>query len=766
METVAIVCRARRRKVFFHSDYSLAALSVVFILFFSGCAYQAQDQGRLRPPVKTDQEPAETESLTPPDVAALLSEAENELKKANEAHERGEFDAALEHYQRMLKLLVDANLDPALFYESSDQLEEILRLYMKHAHLYHHPDGRLGSSKTGVYSDIVIPLPLPKPVEDEIAELQQSYSGTFQRGLNRSSRYLPYIREQFRAQGLPEDLAWLAMVESMFRPDAVSPAGAGGMWQFMRATGRRYNLRMDSYVDERSNWHSATLAAAEYLKCLHDYFSGDWSLAVTAYNMGEGGLSRAIEANGGQRDFWNLIETPPASDRIKQESKKYFPRLLAYIVVANAPEKYGFTCPTEPFEDVERVPVNGCYPLADLDKALGFSKGTLAGLNPDLIQEATPPQGEYAVAVPRDKRDQFLAALKTVKTVQYAAAPKAASSHTPSGATHRVRRGETIAGIARRYGVEEKSLMQANRIRSAKSLQANQVLHIPGVAPARGGKEVTVASAEKRNDPAAAKTDTSAAKSVSAQATYTVKPGDTLSAIARNNKTTVAELAKLNTIKSGDCIRVGQVLKLGTSAAPVQAAARYHEVKPGEYPGVIAKLYGVSTTDLLAWNNLNAQSVIRAGDRLVIAGDAAAAPAPTTATAKKSSKEPAKAAESKPVVHKVAPGETASVIATRYGVKTADLLAANHLTAKSILRIGQSLNIQNATRGTGQRDRSNDIQVSEATAKKVVHTVTAGQNPSSIARRYGVNVKDLFKWNNWSDAHVLRVGDEVSIYKD
>lgn len=763
METVAIVCRARRRNVVLHSDYSLAALSVVLILLFSGCAYQAQDQGRLRPPVTTEQEPAETEALTPPDVAALLSEAENELKKANEAHERGEFDAALEHYQRMLKLLVDANLDPALFYESSEKLEEILRLYMKHAHLYHHPEGRLGSSKTGVYSDIVIPLPLPKPVEAEIAELQQSYSGTFQRGLNRSSRYLPYIREEFRSQGLPEDLAWLAMVESMFRPEAVSPAGAGGMWQFMRATGRRYNLRMDSYVDERNNWHSATRAAAEYLKCLHDFFNGDWSLAVTAYNMGEGGLSRAIAANGGQRDLWSLIETPPASDRIKQESKKYFPRLLAYIVVANAPEKYGFTCPTDPFEDIERIPVNGCYPLAELDKAMGFSKGTLAGLNPDLIQEATPPQGEYAVAVPRDKRDQFLAALKTVKTVQYASAPKAASSHAPSGATHRVRRGETVAGIARRYGVEQKALMQANRIRSAKSLQANQVLHIPGVAPARGDKEVTVAASEKRNDTASPKADT--VKTASGQATYTVKPGDTLSAIARNNKTSVAELAKLNTIKSGDCIRVGQVLKLGAPAAPVQVAARYHEVKPGEYPGVIAKLYGVPTSDLLAWNNLSAQSVIRAGDRLVIAGDASATP-PTATAKKSSSKESSSKTESKPVVHKVAPGETASVIASKYGVKTADLLAANHLTAKSVLRIGQSLNINNAARGTSQRDRSSDIQVAEATSKKVVHTVTAGQNPSSIARRYGVNVKDLFKWNNWSDAHVLRIGDEVSIYKD
>lgn len=762
METITIVCHARRRHAVLRSDFFRAAFILGSLVAFSGCVHQSQDQGRLRAPIKTEHDHAVVESETPPNVAELLNEAEKELKKANEAHERGEFDAALEHYQRVLKLLVDANLDPALFYESSEQLEEILRLYMKHAHLYHHPDGRLGCSKSGVYSDIIIPLPLPKPVEDEIAELQQSYSGTFQRGLNRSSRYLPYIKKTFCSEGLPEDLAWLAMVESMFRPEAVSPAGAGGMWQFMRATGRRYNLRMDSYVDERSNWHSSTRAAVEYLKCLHDFFNGDWALAVTAYNMGEGGLSRAMEANGGQRDFWSLIQTPPASERIKEESRKYYPRLLAYIVVANAPEKYGFTCPTEPFEDVERIPVRGCYPLAELDKAMGFSKGTLASLNPDLVQEATPPQGEYPVAVPRDKRDMFLAALQTVKTVQYAAAPRSGASQSSSCGTHRVGRGETIAAIARRYGVDQKELMRANHIRSAKSLQANQVLHIPGLVVAQSSRESTPV-VEERNDDVATPSDAVAMRS----ATYTVKKRDTLSAIARANKTSVTDLEKLNNLKSGGCIRVGQVLKVGVAAAPVQVAARYHEVKPGEYPGVIAKLYGISTSDLLAWNNLNSQSVIRVGDRLVIAGDASAGTAQSTADAKKSSsKKSSEETASKPVVHKVAAGETASQIASRYGVKTADLLASNRLTAKSVLRVGQALTIQNASRDAGQRDRSSDIQVSEAKPKKVVHTVTAGQNPSIIARRYGVSVKDLFKWNNWSEAPVLRIGDEVSIYKD
>ena len=756
MKTVATLPEACRRFISSYITYNSVILFVTVIFLITGCANQSYDQGHIRPSVRIDHAPVDTDADRVVDVNALLNEAEAELQKANAAHEQGNFDAAQAHYQLVLKLLLDANLDPALFYESNGQLEAILKMYLKHAHLYHHPEGRLGSSKTGVYNDIAISLPLPKYVEAEIAELRERYPGTFQRGLDRSARYMPYIREYFRSQGLPEDLAWLAMVESMFRPDAVSPAGAGGMWQFMRATGRRFSLRMDSYVDERKNWRSSTQAAAEYLKCLYNFFDGDWSLAVTAYNMGEGGLSRAMEANGGDRNFWNLIETPPASERIKQESKKYYPRLLAYIVVANAPERYGFNRPDSTIESIDFVPVNGRYNLAELDKTLGLNAGTLSELNPDLIQKATPPQGEYMMAVPLSHREQLLAALKTTKPVQYAApVEKAPASAPQKGGVHRVRKGETISSIARTYGVSEQQLMQANRIRNARQLQANQSLHIPGVVST--SKDPALALAQEKASTVTVKE--------SAASTYTVKTGDTLSAIACSHKTSVTALTKLNNLKEGDCIRVGQVLNLGTAAAPAQESApRYHEVKSGEYPSVIAKLYGVSTPDLLRWNNLTPQSVIRAGDRLVIGGPGGKA-ASTTAVAEQNN-TPSKAQKAEVKTHKIAPGETASAIAARYGVKTANLLAANDLTAKSILIVGHTLTIPQAQQGISTRDQSKDIQLSKASQKKTVHTVTAGQNPTSIAQRYGVKVKDLFEWNNWPDAPVLRVGDKVSIYQD
>lgn len=739
------------------------------LMVLAGCAHQPREMARPQPLPNESHTPEEEQPETVKNVPELLREADAELRKAKDAHERGDFDTAFRHYQRMLQLILEADLDPSLFYESSDQFEEILRFYLKHAHLYHHPERRLGSSHTGKYSDITIPFPLPQPVLDEIAELQNSYSNTFQRGLNRSSRYLPHIKEEFREAGLPEDLAWLAMVESMFQPRVVSPAGAGGMWQFMRATGRRFHLRQDSYVDERYNWHSATRAAAEYLQCLHNFFNGDWALAITAYNMGEGGMDRAISANGGDRDFWTLINTPPASERIKQESKKFYPRLLAYIIVANAPEQYGFTYAPEPFEDVLRIPVQGGYQLADLDTAMGFSRGTLASLNPDLLQEVTPGHGEYAVAVPREKREEFLAALQTTRTVrtQQVAAASSTGSGGSGGRTHRVRRGETILQIANRYGCCDKELMRVNKIRTARALQANQVLQIPDSGQGRGGGQTASLASASVDNAASARTTTAAEaqprQSSGPEATYTVKAGDTLSKIAQSHKVAVADLQKLNKIPSNGHIQVGQVLKLGVPAQTAPTGPRYHEVKPGEYPSVIASLYGLSTRDLLALNSLTPQSVIRPGDRLVVSGTVAVAESGGGNTTAKTAQEPARPAS---IQHKVAAGETAGAIAGRYGVKISDLLAWNNLTPKSILRVGQTLTINNASRTVAQRDRSSDIQVSQAQAQKVVHKVTAGQNPTTIARHYGVNVNDLFKWNNWSDKHVLRVGDEVSIYKD
>jgi len=258
--------------------------------------------------------------------------------------------------------------------------------------------------------DLRVPFPLPEPVLAEIDFYQHTIPGKFQTYLNRSPRYMPYLRKEFEKAGLPPDLAWLALVESGFNPKVTSPAGAGGLWQFMKATGSRYGLRQDNYVDERNNWRSATRAAIGYLKDLRDQFHGDWALALSAYNMGEGGLQRAIDSNGGDLNFWTLIKTPPASDRIRLETKRYYPLFLAAMIISSSPERYGFTVAPQPVEETAAVRVKGMYALADLDKAMGYAPGTLSQINPELIKEVTPPTGEYRVSVPVQDQEKFASA--------------------------------------------------------------------------------------------------------------------------------------------------------------------------------------------------------------------------------------------------------------------------------------------------------------------------------------------------------------------
>ena len=648
----------------------------------------------------------------------------------------------------------------------------------------------LNQGGNGAYSPLVLPNPLPEPVLAEIRELQNDYPGTFQRGLNRASKYETPLRARLCAAGLPEDLFWLAMVESMFQNKVVSPAGAGGMWQFMPSTARRYQLRMDGYVDERYNWQRCTEAAVEYLKYLHDFFDGRWDLAVTAYNMGEGGLSRAVAANGGDADFWRLIQTPPASNMIRMESKKYFPRLLAYVVVTANPEKYGFTRGTEPPDDVERVPVQGMYPLARLDEALGFAPGTLEQLNPDLLRDTTPPTGEYHVAVPRKDKDRFLAALQQVPAMQ-----PGASQAVMASVKYKVRRNESLAVVAKKFGTTEKALLAANKIRSAKSVRTGQTLVVPVKTDAMGGTAAPVAApqmakASKQDDtPATPAID---AKPASAK-TYKVRKGDTLAGIAAANKISVAQLAAWNKIGKKGGIMAGQTLTIAaaepaSSAKPAPAPAadqdstRFHKVAPGEYPAAIAKLYGMKTDELLRMNGKTKDTTLLVGEKLAVgqnADDREAGPVRAEATAKDMKKSDDTPVGNNPekteqelitVSHKVARGESITTIAAKNGVKPQELMAWNRLTAKSVIKEGQELTLRKPA-ADGSHDAGDEVKLAKAApaakAKggKVVHTVAPGQNLTVIAKRYGVGLSQLYEWNAWPKDRVLQVGDAVVIYK-
>src|SRR2546422_726856 len=223
--------------------------------------------------------------------------------------------------------------------------------------------------------------------------------------MGRSGRYLAMIREVFRSQGLPMDLAFTAMIESGFNPRAVSRVGAKGLWQFMAPTARGYGLRVDRWVDERLDPEKSTVAAATYLRDLYRQF-GSWELAQAAYNAGEVTVIRAIRVTGSS-DFWDLTRTT----HLRRETREFVPAIQAATLIGRDPDQYGFAVGGDAWDDTERVSVPPSTDLHRLAADAGLSPEMLRGLNPTLVRGMTPPGTPWEIRVPRGTSEGVLAAL-------------------------------------------------------------------------------------------------------------------------------------------------------------------------------------------------------------------------------------------------------------------------------------------------------------------------------------------------------------------
>lgn len=266
--------------------------------------------------------------------------------------------------------------------------------------------------------------------------------------LYRSGHYLGMIREIFRAKGLPEDLAFMAMVESGFNPLAVSRARAKGLWQFMKGTGRRYGLKVNRWVDERLDPEKATVAAADYLTDLYLQF-GSWFLAQAAYNAGERKVIRALRRSG-RDDFWSLLRVR----YLKRETKHFVPAILAATLIGRNPERYGFSAATAAPLEYEVVTVPAYLSLKLLARHARVTLRELKKLNPELRRGRTPPGGAYRLKVPKGSAEQIQVALKKLKRT----------------VVHVVKPRETLSHIALRYGVTVGELVRLNGLRSRRSL--------------------------------------------------------------------------------------------------------------------------------------------------------------------------------------------------------------------------------------------------------------------------------------------------------
>jgi membrane-bound lytic murein transglycosylase D len=294
--------------------------------------------------------------------------------------------------------------------------------------------------------------------------------------VNRSARYLGMVRDVMRKKGLPEELAYTAMIESGYNPNAVSRAGAKGMWQFMAPTARRYGLRVDQWVDERLDPEKSTVAAAAYLRDLHALF-GSWPLAQAAYNAGEVKVARAIRVTG-SNDFWALART----NHLRRETKEFVPQIHAATVIGRDPERFGFEFDDRPAPATETVSVPPATDLRRLSATAGIPHDTLRSLNSVLVRGVTPPGARYDLRVPVGARDGVLTALAPRRAPQAVAAAKPKAARARRGAAgsdvHVVRPRDTVSAIAKLYGVSVGDVVRWNRLEQQDSIRPGDRLRV------------------------------------------------------------------------------------------------------------------------------------------------------------------------------------------------------------------------------------------------------------------------------------------------
>src|SRR5262245_57736484 len=384
---------------------------------------------------------------------------------------------------------------------------------------------------------------------------------TFERWLKRSGRYMDLFREVLRREGLPPDLVHLVFVESGFNVHAKSVSAAVGPWQFLRSTGRLWGLTVNQWVDKRRDPEKSTVAAARYLKHLYTIF-GDWPLALASYNAGEGTVLRAIKRQG-TTNYWDL--------RLPKQTEEYVPQFMAVLAIAREPEKYGFTeVDFDDPMDFDEIALRGTVDLRAVARLAECQYEVLRDLNPAVRGSAAPERdGATMLRVPEGKAEVILSKLSGGEKL-----PAADLS-----VKHRVRRGETMQGIANQYHVNAAQLARDNGIGRARPLRRGMVLTIHSrarapVEPAAlepDDPRGSTAYVPPRNIGVPAKLD--GESDAEGRLTVTVHRGETLASIAAKNGVSVGDIKRWNHLKTST-VRRGTRLKIRTAdASPVDAAS-------------------------------------------------------------------------------------------------------------------------------------------------------------------------------------------------
>ena len=534
----------------------------------------------------------------------------------------------------------------------------------------------------------------------------------------RAGQYLYHIVEEIENRGMPTELALLPFVESAFQAEALSRAKAAGLWQFMPATGKAYDLAQNLWRDDRRDILESTRAALDYFEYLHGMF-GDWHLALAAYNWGEGSVQRAIQRAKRRKQPTDYLHL-----RMPRETANYVPKLEAVKRIISNPSKYGITLPdvgNEPFFVTITKPRD--IDIETAAELAGMPLEEFRRLNPSYKLPVIVASHNNVMLLPADKVDFF---------VDNLASWMDSGQPLSQWTTYRLQQGETLAQVAGRSGMTEDELRKVNGIPKGRRVLANSTLLVRST----GTEDQQDIAAELAN----AKLQLSPTTTWR-RVTYRVRSGDTLSGIARRWRITMKSIVTANRLRS-DRLRVGQRLVLTVPNVPRQAIAStqrsessqhvIHRVRSGETLSTIASRYGVSIAQLKMTNRIRT-NLIRPGQRLRIPFGGADAVSDTK-------------------IYTVKAGDTLSTIASRYGVSVVRLKRANRLSGDS-LRIGDRLEIPT------------QVAVSEApkrVAQSRTHRVRSGESLYTIGKRYGVSV-DRIKAANGLRRNTIRVGQELVI---
>ncbi len=636
-------------------------------------------------------------------VADLIVEADSYFTYGEDAYRRGDYATADDRFQRALDVFLDANVGE----EEREALQVAFNDLLNRYHALNIEGLISGPDEFVSLDDEELPapsaedlarlrarleveplelpkfsMPVPSPLENERVEWALAYltgdrKTVIEEGLSRATRYMPLMEAIFDEEGVPRELIWQALIESLFKTGAYSRASAVGMWQCVSGTARLYGMKVGTNVDERRDPVLASRMAAIYMRDLYDEF-GDWSLVLASYNAGKGRVGRAMQRTG-HDDFWSLS----AARALPRETRDHVPKVYAAMLIAADPEYYGLTVTQEPLYTYDESVMDANTDLRLVADLVGLSFDEIRDYNPHIF--AWVP-ADYAVRIP--------AGAKAAGETARAEGPPA---ELLAFMTHVVARGDTLSEIASQYATRVTAIVEVNQLRSANRLSIGQRLIIPVGPETRPYRPQPVAGVDTGE-----------------RTIYRVQRGDSLYEIALNFRTDVPNLMRWNDLATnriypGDSLIVYYGVRGnmatpaavaantrprtapasstdngsgGSSSSPTAPAAErsLYTVRRGDSFYEIAQRDDASVDQLKSWNNRRSNT-IHPGDKLVVYSP--------TFTANGSGDSGVTSVQR----HTVRRGDTLGAIADRHSISLRALLQSNGLSSRSIIHPGDTLTI-------------------------------------------------------------------------